>query len=120
MLTKEQLYVSAPAKDVRGVPKHSRRALLAGDLVTAGREPMARNLANRIWAQVMGKGMIHPLDQIHGDNMASNPELLEIMTKAMLDGGFKLRPMLRAVVLSDAYQRSSMPRGKEKRQKTAC
>ena len=115
MLTKEQLYVSAPAKDVRGVPKHSRRSLLAGDLVTAGREPMARNLANRIWAQLMGKGMIHPLDQIHGDNMASNPELLEIMTKAMLDGGFKLRPMLRAIVLSDAYQRSSMPRGKEKK-----
>jgi Protein of unknown function (DUF1549)/Protein of unknown function (DUF1553) len=115
MLAKEQLYVSAPAKDVRGVPKHSRRALLAGDLISAGREPMARNLANRIWAQMMGKGMIHPLDQIHGDNLPANPELMELLTQSVLKGGFKLRVIVRGIVLSDVYQRSSLARGKEKK-----
>lgn len=115
MLAKEQLYVSAPSKDIRGVPKHSRRALLAGDLLSAGREAMARNLSNRIWAQLIGRGLIHPLDQIHGDNMPTNPELLETLAKSMSKEGFKLRSMVRGIVLSDAYQRSTLPRGNEKK-----
>lgn len=103
MLAKDQLYISAPTKEVRGVPKHSRRLLLAKDL-TEGRA-LARNFANRFWAQVMGKGIVHPLDQIHGDNPPSHPALLEALTEGLLAAKYDHRTLLRAICASSAYQR---------------
>jgi hypothetical protein len=103
MLAKDQLYISAPAKDVRGVPKHSRRLLLAKDL-TEGRA-LARNLANRFWAQMMGKGIVHPLDQIHDDNLPSHPALLETLTDALLAAKYDHKELLRGICGSAAYQR---------------
>lgn len=103
MLAKDQLYISAPAKEVRGVPRHSRRAMLANDL-TSGKA-LAKNLANRFWAQVMGKGIVHPLDQIHSDNPPSHPELLETLTKGLLDAKYDHRALLLGICSSAAYQR---------------
>jgi hypothetical protein len=108
MVSKDQLYVSAPTKEVRGVPKYSRRLLLGKDLAEAGRRPMARNLANRLWAQLNGKGLVHPLDQIHPDNPADNEPLLESLTDLVIDSRFSLKPLIRQVMLSNAYQRSSV------------
>lgn len=114
MLSKDQLYVSAPTKEVRGVPKYSRRLLLGKDLVEAGRRPMARNLANRLWAQLNGKGLIHPLDQIHPENPADNEPLLESLTDFVITSRFSLKPILREVMLSAVYQRSSISKSKLK------
>lgn len=114
MLAKEQQYVSAPTKEVRGVPKYSRRLLLGKDLVEAGRRPMARNLANRLWAQLNGKGLVHPLDQIHPDNPADNEPLLESLTDLVISSRFSLKPVIREVMLSSAYQRSSISKSKLK------
>lgn len=108
MLSKEQLYVSAPSKEVRGVPKYSRRLLLGEDLKGAGREALARNLANRLWAQLTGKGLIHPLDQIHPHNPASCEILMESLTSSVISAKFDLKAMLRGITLSEAYQRSSV------------
>ena len=85
------------------MPKHSRRLLLAKDL-TEGRA-LARNLANRFWAHVMGKGIIHPLDQIHGDNLPSHPALLETLTDALLAAKYDHKALLRGICGSTAYQR---------------
>lgn len=114
MLAKEQLYVSAPTKEIRGVPKYSRRLLLGKDLLEAGREAMARNLANRLWAQLTGKGLVHPLDQIHPNNPADNDALLEALTTLVISSRFNLKPVIREVMLSSAYQRSSLTKAKAK------
>ena len=103
MLAKDQLYISAPTKEARGIPKHSRRLLLAKDL-TEGRA-LARNFANRFWAQMMGKGIVHPLDQIHGDNPPSHPALLETLTDGLLAAKYDHRALLRGICGSAAYQR---------------
>src|SRR5204863_2742597 len=73
---KGQEYVVAPAKDVRPVPKFSRRAQLAGAIASADNAQFKRTGANRLWALVMGRGIVHPVDFDHEENPPSHPELL--------------------------------------------
>src|SRR5204862_2939340 len=61
-LEKGQEYVVAPAKDVRPVPKFSRRAKLAERLAGQDNRQFVRAGANRFWALLMGHGMVHPVD----------------------------------------------------------
>src|SRR5262245_6808744 len=67
-------YSIKPDKTVRGVPKFSRRAALAEMLATSSE--FRRNLANRIWAIVFGRGIVHPVDFHYAANPPANPELL--------------------------------------------
>ena len=101
---KGEEYVSAPAKDVRGVPKFSRRAALAG--MVAESNEFRRNLANRLWAHMLGRGIVHPVDFHHAANPPAHPELLTLLATELKASGFNLRTMLRELALSRAYQRS--------------
>jgi hypothetical protein len=100
---KGQEYVSIPAKDVRGVPKFSRRAAL-GSLLGESVE-FRRNLANRLWAHLLGRGLVHPVDFHYAANPPSHPELLTALADELKANGFQMRPLLRAIALSRAYQR---------------
>lgn len=102
-------YITAPAKDIREVPRYSRRQQLAGMLAQGAYDPFARNMANRLWAKVMGRGIVHPLDLHHSANPPSHPELLDYLTEELVRLQFDHRAFLRMVVLSEAYQRSSRP-----------
>jgi hypothetical protein len=97
-------YTTAPAKDVRGVPKFSRRAALAG--MIAESSEFRRNLANRLWAHMFGRGIVHPVDFHHAANPPAHPELLTLLANELKAGGFNLRAMLRELALTRAYQRS--------------
>lgn len=109
MLSKGSEYLVAPGKEVREVPRYSRRSQLAGLLAQGGYQPFARNMANRLWALVMGKGLVHPLDMHHDDNPPSHPELLDYLADELIRQRFDHRAFLRSLVLSQAYQRSSIP-----------
>lgn len=102
-------YLVAPAKDnsVRPVPRVSRRALLGPALVQVENVAFRRNLANRLWALMMGRGLVHPLDMDHPANPPSNPELLALLTDDAITRRFDVRAFLREVALSQTYQRSS-------------
>jgi uncharacterized protein DUF1549/uncharacterized protein DUF1553 len=100
-------YVTAPTKEVRGVPKFSRRAALA-EILPTSRE-FARNLANRLWAMLLGRGLVHPLEFHSAGNPPSNPRLLTLLADELASGGFQLRPFVRELVLTRAYQRSCEP-----------
>ncbi|NBV45569.1 MAG: DUF1549 domain-containing protein [Planctomycetia bacterium] len=100
-------YVSAPAKGVRGVPAHSRREALSRMLVESAEFP--RVLANRVWAMLFGRGLVHPLDGHDPDNPPVHPDLLELLAAHLRDGGYRLRGLVRGIVLSRTYQRSSAP-----------
>ncbi|HEX5102969.1 MAG TPA: DUF1549 domain-containing protein [Pirellulaceae bacterium] len=101
---KGEEYVSAPAKDVRAVPKFSRRQALA-DMIPESNE-FRRNVANRLWALMFGRGIVHPVDFHHVDNPPAHPELLTLLAAELQAGGFNLRTMLRELALTRAYQRS--------------
>ena len=108
-------YVIAPAKNARAVPKYSRRALLGPALARADNEQFKRNIANRLWALMMGRGLVHPLDLDHSVNPPSHPELLKLLTADIGARKFDMRGFLRELALSQTYQRSSEQRstGKE-------
>jgi hypothetical protein len=97
-------YSVKPDKTVRGVPKFSRRQALA-EMIPASRE-FSRNLANRLWAQMLGRGIVHPVDFHYAGNPPANPRLLTLLADELAAGGFHLRPMLRAIALTRTYQRS--------------
>ena len=93
-------------------PAFSRRAAL----VETGLHPervdyFSRAIVNRIWQRFMGRGLVEPLDQMHGDNTPSHPALLVWLSRYFTDSGFDLRELIRGLVLSQAYQRSSQQLG---------
>jgi hypothetical protein len=67
----------------------------------------ARNIANRVWHRLFGRGIVEPPDQIHSGNPASHPELLDWLARDMIQNGFDLKRIIRGIVLSKTYSRSS-------------
>jgi hypothetical protein len=109
---KGQEYTIAPADGVRPVPKHSRRSLLLVLLPRGDNVAFRRNIANRLWAQMMGRGLAHPLDMQHDGNPPSHPALLDLLGERFATSGFDIKAFLRELALSDTYQRSSeLPAG---------
>ena len=67
----------------------------------------AKNIVNRIWARLLGTGLVSPADQMHSGNPPSHPRLLEWLTTDMVSHGYDLRRLIQGIVLSEAYGRSS-------------
>lgn len=67
----------------------------------------SRNIVNRIWARLMGQGLVQPLDQLHSENPATHPELFDWLTRDTVEHGYRLKHLIRGIVLSDAYARMS-------------
>jgi hypothetical protein len=68
----------------------------------------ARSFANRNFARLFGRGLVNPLDQMHSENEPSHPELLTWLARDVEAHGYDLKRLLRGLVLSRAYARSSM------------
>ena len=99
-------YQVAPADSVKSVPKFSRRAKLA-ELATNGtNQAFNQNIANRLWAHMFGRGLVHPLDLHHPDNPATDPELLRILGERFAAMNYSIPLFLREIALSETYQRS--------------
>jgi hypothetical protein len=69
--------------------------------------PFARNYVNRLWYHFMGRGIVHPVDDVNRDNPAAVPELLEWLTDEAIRSGFDTRSMIQLICNSQAYQRDS-------------
>jgi hypothetical protein len=111
---KGQEYAVAPADGVRPVPKYSRRAQLAALLPRSETTPFKRNIVNRLWALLMGRGLVHPLDMDHAGNAPSHPDLLVLLGERFGVMRFDVKAFLREVALSQTYQRTSeLPPGVE-------
>jgi hypothetical protein len=88
-------------------PQFSRKNALA-DWITSRENPyFARAIANRIWAQFMGRGLVHPVDNMSESNNPSHPELLDAISKALVELNFDLKWLMRELVSSKTYQLSS-------------
>jgi hypothetical protein len=85
------------------------RPVLAKWLTSAENPYFARAMVNRVWAQFFGRGFVNPIDDIHDDNPASHPELFMAITEQFKRNNFDIKYLARAVVLSEAYQRTSRP-----------
>lgn len=77
--------------------------------LTAAENPyFAKATANRIWKEFFGRGIVDPVDDFRPDNPPSHPELLEKLTVALVENDFDLTTLIRAIMLSETYQRTSV------------
>jgi hypothetical protein len=67
----------------------------------------ARNIVNRVWARLLGTGLVDPVDQLHSANPASHPQLLTWLANDLITHGYDFRHLIQGIVLSEAYGRSS-------------
>ncbi len=93
-------------KNVRPIPKASRRALLAAALGDGHHPAFRRNVANRLWALVFGRGLVEPLDLQHSANPAANPALLDLLAEQIAALKFDTRAFIRELALTNAFQRT--------------
>lgn len=94
------------AKPVGGETNASRRAELAAWMTSADNRYFAMSYVNRLWGYLLGVGLIEPLDDIRAGNPASNPELLEHLTREFVESGFNSRHIVRQICQSRTYQLS--------------
>ena len=64
---------------------------------------------NRIWADVMGRGIVDPVDDIRATNPPSNPELLAALAADFRKQKFDQKQLLRTILASEVYALSAMP-----------
>jgi hypothetical protein len=68
----------------------------------------ARVMLNRIWGYHFGRGIVStPNDFGRMGGKPSNPALLDYMANAFVDGGWKMKPIHRMILLSSTYRQSS-------------
>lgn len=82
-------------------------ALLANEFPTTQNVLFSKNIANRLWFVMMGRGLVHPLDLHHTGNPPSHPELLDLLAAEFVAHHYDIKWMLRQLALSQTYQRSS-------------
>jgi hypothetical protein len=81
-----------------------RRQVLA-DWVASPENPyFPQHIANLVWAQYMGRGIVEPVDDVRISNPASNPELLDALAKKIVADNYDLRQIVRDICNSRAYQ----------------
>jgi hypothetical protein len=107
---KGEEFAVAPDRNVNfpGKPKFSPLGILAEQLPTATNKPFVRNIVNRLWFQMLGRGLVHPLDLQHSENPASHPAVLDLLSDEFVAHQFDIKWLLRELALSRAYQRSSI------------
>lgn len=88
-------------------PFQPRLALVEAALRPENRGFFARAAVNRIWARLFGRGLVAPVDQMHSNNPASHPELLAWLERDFIHHGYDVKRLIRGVVLSEPYARSS-------------
>jgi hypothetical protein len=85
------------------------REVFANWLIAPGNEWFTRNIVNRAWAWLVGRGIIHEADDIRPNNPPSNPELLAHLEQEFVRANYDLRQLFRVILNSSTYQASALP-----------
>ncbi|MFN0079057.1 MAG: DUF1549 domain-containing protein [Prosthecobacter sp.] len=89
-----------------GQPKFSPLREIAQRVPAPENALFAKNIANRVWFLLIGKGIVEPLDLHHTENPPSHPQLLDLLAKELTAHHFDLRWLIREIALTQTYQRS--------------
>jgi hypothetical protein len=85
------------------------RTSLADWITSKDNDYFAKVQVNRIWAALMGRGLVEPIDDIRSTNPPTNPKLLEGLAKHFQDSNYDLKNLLKTITLSYVYSLSSLP-----------
>jgi hypothetical protein len=99
------LGVAEPEAD----PKGDRRLILADWMTKPNNPYFARNLSNRVWAWMLGAGIVEPVDDVRATNPPTNPELLDALAKFVINNKYDVKKLIAVIAASRVYQTSSRP-----------
>jgi hypothetical protein len=98
--------------DAKPLPLDSpadRRQYFADWLTSPENPYFAKAIVNRVWRNFMGRGLVEAEDDMRATNPPSNPELLDALAKDFIEHKYDVQHLIRVVMNSAAYQRSSTP-----------
>lgn len=93
-----------PSNKVPPKPDFSRKVKIAAWVVSPQNPYFARAVANRVWAQFLGRGLVHPVDNMSPSNKPSHPELLNQLTQQLRAHKYDLKWYIRELCNSRTYQ----------------
>lgn len=103
-----------PPTPLDGVPVAAestadRRDHLADWLTSPDNPYFAKAVINRVWANFLGVGIVESVDDLRLTNPPSNAALFEALEDDFVAGGYDLKRLMRLILTSQTYQRSSVP-----------
>lgn len=111
-LDKEGLYRDAVCPD--GTPVnldpalHDPRAVFADWLLKPENPVLARNITNRVWGWLMGRGIVHEADDFGYHNPPANPELLALLQEEFVASNYDMKQLYRMILNTRTFQLSSI------------
>lgn len=97
------------AKEPAVNPPGDRRLVLADWMTDPANPYFARNFVNRLWANLLGRGIVEPVDDVRATNPPSNPELIDALAAYAREQKYDTRAVVRLICNSRVYQTSSAP-----------
>jgi hypothetical protein len=104
-----QILPPTPLHGQPSPPNPDRRKPLADWLTASDNAFFARNIVNRYWAYLMGRGLVDPVDDMRATNPPSNPELLDALARDFAGHGLDIKHLLKTILTSQLYQLDSKP-----------
>jgi hypothetical protein len=87
--------------------KDRPRSKLADYVVRPEAVHFKRAVVNRVWKQLMGRGLVEPVDMIHDGNPASHPKLFDALADDFAANQFNFDRLVSSMMHSEAYLRSA-------------
>ena len=89
-----------------GGGKNEDRRMKFAEWLTSPQNPFfARVIVNRIWAHLLGQGIVEPVDDFRSSNPPSNVPLLDALAADLISSGFDRQHIFRVICNSQVYQR---------------
>jgi len=105
VLPPRPLFGTAPPVEPDGDPRDA-----LADWMTSPENPyFAKVIVNRVWADLMGRGIVDPVDDLRATNPPSNGPLLDALATDFREQGYDLKKLLRTILTSHVYSLSSKP-----------
>lgn len=90
-------------------PERDPRQALVSWMAEPSNKFFAPALVNRYWKHFFGRGIVDPEDDMRVTNPATNPELLEALSKHFIQSKFDMKDLVRTICKSTTYHLSAEP-----------
>lgn len=104
-----QILPPTPLKGKPVAETPDRRTALADWLTSRDNRQFARNIVNRYFAHLLGRGLVEPIDDLRATNPPSNADLLDALADDFVKNQFDVKRLLRTILSSRLYQLDSQP-----------
>lgn len=85
------------------------RSVLVDWMTSKDNPYFAHATVNRVWGELFGRGIVHPVDDFRASNPASNQALIDWLASDFANNGYDLKKLVRTIMQSNLYQLSSLP-----------